>query len=46
MERRRLDRLWNRWRSCWIKGDLPECVKETLYRAILQDRVYRRFMPV
>ena len=28
------------------KKGLPECVKETLYRAILQDRVYRRFMPV
>ena len=28
------------------KRGRPECVKETLYRAILQDRVYRRFMPV
>ena len=30
----------------WIKGDLPVCAKETPYREILQDRVYRRFMPV
>ncbi len=28
------------------KKGLPVCAKEIPYRAILQDRVYRRFMPV